>query len=89
MYNIVGTCSLCGGRVMVPQVYHSVVPPTPTCESCGATAATSGPVIPMVPRRPGVGQWKDPNSTDKDPNEGKPKTICHEGNYGGKRLLNG
>lgn len=26
-----------------------VVPPVPTCESCGAVAAATGPVIPMVP----------------------------------------
>lgn len=43
----IGTCSICGGRVSVPTIYFSVVPPTPTCENCGATALPSGPVIPM------------------------------------------
>lgn len=45
-----GTCSLCGGRVTVPDHWLSVVPPTPTCEQCGAVAAEHGPVIPMVQR---------------------------------------
>jgi len=45
----VGTCSICGGRVSVPAFYHSVVPPTPTCEQCGAVAASYGEVIPMRP----------------------------------------
>ena len=44
----VGTCSLCGGPVQVPGgVWMSVIPPTPTCASCGAVAAQHGPVIPM------------------------------------------
>jgi hypothetical protein len=43
----IGTCSICAGTVSVPTVYMSVVPPTPTCERCGAHAAPSGPVIPM------------------------------------------
>lgn len=47
--SIIGTCSICGGRVTVPTFFHSVVPPTPTCESCGAVAASHGPVIPMRP----------------------------------------
>jgi hypothetical protein len=48
---IIGTCSLCGGRVSVPSVYHSVIPPEPTCESCGAVRASHGPVIDMRPAR--------------------------------------
>lgn len=48
MKNTIGTCSICGGRVSVPQVWHGIIPPTPTCEACGAVAAeTYGPVIPM------------------------------------------
>lgn len=43
---VIGTCSLCGGRVTLPFVWHSVVPPVPTCESCGAVKA-EGPVIEM------------------------------------------
>lgn len=48
----VGTCSLCGGRVTVPDVWMSIIPPTPTCEQCGAVAAEHGPVIPMRPAQP-------------------------------------
>lgn len=48
MKNTIGTCSLCGGPVTVPTVYHSVVPPTPRCEGCGAVpVASHGPVIAM------------------------------------------
>lgn len=49
MTTSVGTCSLCGGRVSVPTVYHSIIPPVPQCESCGAVAASHGPVVPMKP----------------------------------------
>lgn len=48
---VIGSCSLCGGAVRVPAVWHGVIPPTPTCERCGAIAAPAqAPVIPMVPR---------------------------------------
>jgi hypothetical protein len=47
----VGTCSICHGPVMVPQVWMSILPPTPTCGNCGAVAATHGPIIPMRPQR--------------------------------------
>ena len=43
----VGTCSLCGGSVAVDTMFHSTVPPTPTCEGCGARAKARGPVIDM------------------------------------------
>jgi hypothetical protein len=46
---VLGTCSNCGGRVTIPFHWMSVVPPVPTCESCGATALPNGPVIPMGP----------------------------------------
>jgi hypothetical protein len=46
----VGTCGSCGGRVSVPTVWMSVVPPVPMCETCGATARPDhGPVVPMNP----------------------------------------
>lgn len=45
---IVGTCSICGGRVTIPDVWGAIIPPTPTCESCGAVAAQNGPIIPMT-----------------------------------------
>ena len=47
---ICGTCSLCGGPVVLPIAWWSVVPPQPTCKECGAVAKTDyGPVIPMQP----------------------------------------
>ena len=46
----VGTCSLCGGRVTIPQSYMSTVPPIPTCQSCYATKAEPyGRIIHMKP----------------------------------------
>jgi len=52
MKTTVGTCGCCGGRVSVPMVWHGVVPPIPTCESCGATVRQAfGPVLPMDPPR--------------------------------------
>lgn len=47
--NIIGTCSLCGGPVSVPMVWHGVYPPTPTCTGCGAIKRGHGPVIDMAP----------------------------------------
>lgn len=48
----IGTCSLCGGPVTVPAVWWGVMPPTPTCDKCGAEPVEAhGPVIPMRPRR--------------------------------------
>lgn len=45
---VIGTCSLCGGPVTVPSVWMGLIPPTPTCSSCGATKkAAYGPVIHM------------------------------------------
>lgn len=52
MHQIVGTCSICGGQVTVPSVWHSIIPPEPTCQSCGAVAASHGPVISMVKPAP-------------------------------------
>ena len=46
---IIGTCSICGGRVEVPDVWYGLNPPTPTCQSCGAISAQHGPVIQMRP----------------------------------------
>ena len=49
-YTIIGSCSICGGPVTVPTIWHCVIPPTPTCSRCGAIRAdTHGSVIPMVP----------------------------------------
>lgn len=49
MNAIIGTCSICAGAVCVPNPHFSTVPPTPTCEQCGATEAKHGPVIDMHP----------------------------------------
>ncbi len=51
---VIGTCSLCGGAVTVPTVFHSTIPPTPTCSGCGATPKSGhGPVVEMEkPRQP-------------------------------------
>ena len=32
----VGTCSLCGGRVVLPREWMGMTPAVPTCKSCGA-----------------------------------------------------
>lgn len=48
----IGTCSLCGGAVTVPDIWLGINPPTPTCSSCGAVPIEAhGPVLPMQPRR--------------------------------------
>lgn len=47
---IIGTCSLCGGPVVVPDVFYSVLPPIPRCRDCGARMKRSyGRVILMEP----------------------------------------
>lgn len=52
---IVGTCSNCGGHVVLPALWLGVTPPVPTCWSCGATAAQPHlPVIPMNPIKPAL-----------------------------------
>lgn len=48
MNHTIGTCSLCGGRVVLHEHWMSVRPQIPHCESCGARASQPhGPVIPM------------------------------------------
>jgi hypothetical protein len=64
MYRTIGTCGNCGGPVQTPTVWHGVVPPTPTCAHCGATAlANYGPTIPMEPPR----IPRAPSGTSVDP----------------------
>lgn len=56
----VGRCSLCGGLVTIPMVWHGVQPPKATCEACGAVEDTSAklPVIPTVkPLNVSVFRW--------------------------------
>jgi hypothetical protein len=44
----IGTCSICGGRVSVPDHWMGIHPPIPTCDSCGAhMKQPHGPVVPM------------------------------------------
>lgn len=50
MKSTVGYCGSCGGDVTVPSVWHGVIPPRPTCESCGRTALD--PNKPTLPMRP-------------------------------------
>lgn len=57
MNTTVGTCGRCGGRVSVPTVYMSIIPPTPACEGCGATPKSAhGPVIEMGEPRRSLGE---------------------------------
>jgi hypothetical protein len=50
MNNVIGTCSLCGGPVVVPSM---MINPVALCSRCGAARKTSyGPVIPMEPPSP-------------------------------------
>lgn len=47
---IIGTCSLCGGPVVIPVVWFGTIAPTPRCQQCGAVRAGGyGPTIPMRP----------------------------------------
>lgn len=77
-YIVIGTCSICGGAVTVPTAWSGVVPPVPTCASCGAIKNQPyGPVIDMVARKVGTraifgprnyvntsgGQVDNPNTT--------------------------
>jgi hypothetical protein len=49
---VVGKCGICGGRVVVPAVWLGVIPPTPTCEKCGAVVDDTAflPTLPMKPK---------------------------------------
>lgn len=51
MNKVIGRCSICNGNVVVPDVWMGVIPPTPTCSSCGATKSINDhlPVIEMTP----------------------------------------
>lgn len=62
-FHTVGTCSVCGGAVTVPSVWAGIIPPTPTCSSCGAVAAQHGPIIPMLRPQP-VREYKTTNSNN-------------------------
>ncbi len=47
---VVGTCSLCGGAVVLQKDWYASVPQTPKCNACWAIPESShGPVIHMKP----------------------------------------
>lgn len=47
----IGACSICGGRVTMPSYWLGIHPPTPECQSCGATKKQPyGPTVEMEPR---------------------------------------
>lgn len=52
MSYVLGSCSICGGDVTMPNAWYSTKPPVPTCASCGAKAKPSLPVIEMQPGKP-------------------------------------
>jgi len=44
-----GTCSICGGRVVIPDAWMGMVPPVPTCSRCGARKENPwGPEVKMI-----------------------------------------
>jgi hypothetical protein len=45
----VGRCSICGGHVVVPNLWAGSVPPVPTCEICGAIEAPYDPAAKPLP----------------------------------------
>ena len=51
MNNTIGRCSICGGDVVIPMHWSAVVPPVPTCTSCGATKRRRLPTVEMEPPR--------------------------------------
>lgn len=45
---IVGTCGNCGGPVVMPTIWHSILKPPRICKNCGVHATEDyGPVLPM------------------------------------------
>ncbi len=56
---IIGTCSICGGVVEVPDVWYSVDPAPAICRSCGAVKRDHGPVVDMIPRKDYKEIWHD------------------------------
>ena len=53
---VVGKCSICGGQVVVPTVYWSVVPPIPTCSNCGAKEDVTV-ILPTLPMKRNENSW--------------------------------
>jgi hypothetical protein len=67
---VIGSCSICGGPVLVHKNWFCTIPDVPTCGHCGATKAdTHGPVIPMVPtlpRQPDISLTTDSSNTERE-----------------------
>jgi len=85
MDNIVGTCSICGGAVSAPEVWHGIFPPQQTCQQCGAVAAFNGPVIPMIPSTP----YKDKTTTGNNLDEHEGWTSTGDNSLGPAVFIEG
>lgn len=48
-FKVIGKCSECGGRVVVPTVWFGIYPPNPYCETCHAIAKDNLHIIDMNP----------------------------------------
>ncbi len=60
MNHTIGTCSNCGGRVVLSAHWMSVKPEIPHCESCGARVAQPhGHVIEMEPPKKSASPFPD------------------------------
>lgn len=71
----IGTCSECGGAVVVPPM---MVHPTPHCIRCGAIARhPHGPVIPMEPVHPvPLPDWRE-SSVNLRPRMPRPAHLTY------------
>lgn len=66
-HKAMGKCSQCGGIVSVPEVWHGIFLPKPTCESCGAIADPHAH-LQTIPTRP-VKPWTMPVKPSKENKE--------------------
>lgn len=49
MVKIIGSCSICGGQVTIPESWMGTPPPVPSCVACGAVKRTTNlPTIEMI-----------------------------------------
>ena len=56
---VIGRCSICGGNVTIPNVWLGVIPPKPSCESCGAIKRDNLPIIDMDPSYSSNRKWEN------------------------------
>lgn len=66
-----GRCGICGGDVTTPFAWHGIIPPVPTCESCGAVVDHQGPTLPMRPAPLPQFPWQTGTRTDDNTGGGK------------------